>query len=328
MIALDDIRASLSVADVIRDYGLHARPRGPEFRLRECPRCHEKSRREAIAINARTGSWLHHGFERGAGGECSGDVFDLIAACEGLDTRRDFRRVLERAAEIAGVANLTESDRERRAVQLHERIRHEAVAELERMISNRNTAGSTWNSLVRFEGRGMRYLATRGLDAARLVDADAVRFASDGIAVAIRDAEGAPTNIARRLYEPGRSKVMVMADHSTRGTMIGAVADVHGDCDVIVTEGVIDSLTARVAWPSAVVLGANGAGNVPKVVESALARIKLAGARLSICPHDDDAGHRAAIRAGQIALAAGIEPAFIDYEANDLNDAWKAGWRP
>jgi hypothetical protein len=324
----DDVRAELSAVQVIQAYGLRGVLRGSQYRLRECPRCHEKSRREAIAIDARTGSWLHHGFERNAGGACSGDVLDLVAACEGLDCRRDFARVMERAAQIAGVTSVSDVDREQRQRQIAERVRADAVAELERMVSNRNTAGATWNSYARFEGRGMRYLEGRGLRAAALVDADAARFAPDGVAVAIRDVEGRAVNVARRIYEPGVAKVMTMKDHSTRGTMIDAVADVRGGCDVVVIEGVMDALTARIAWPAAVVLGANGAGNVPKVVESAIARIKLAGARLSLVPHDDEAGHHSAIRAGQIALAAGVEPIIVEYEQKDLNDAWQAGWRP
>jgi hypothetical protein len=324
----DEVRAELTAADVIREYGLRGKPRGSQFRLRECPRCHEKSRREAIAIDTKTGRWLHHGHERDAGGVCSGDVFDLIAACEGLDCRRDFVAIMDRAKSIAGIDHVDEPQRERRKRQAEARAAEQTIADLERLIANRSTASSTWNTFLRFEGRGMRYLASRGLDAGKLVDADAVRFAADGAVVAIRDPEGNPVNVARRLYEPTFTKVMTMKDHSTRGTMIGAVASIYGECDVIVTEGVMDSLTARCAWPLAVVLGANGAGNLPKVVESAIARIKLAGARLSICPHDDEPGHRSAIRAGQIALAAGIEPQIVEYHGNDLNEAWQKGWRP
>lgn len=324
----DDVRAELSAVQVIQAYGLRGFLRGSQYRLRECPRCHEKSRREAIAIDARSGSWLHHGFERSAGGACSGDVLDLIAACEGLDCRRDFARVMERAAAIAGVTFVSDAERETRQRQIAERIRIEAIAELERMASNRNTAGATWNALKRFDVPGMRYLQARGLDAAKLADADSVRFPFDGVAVAIRDVEGSPVNVARRLYDTTHAKVMTMGGHSTRGTMIDAVADIRGACDVVVTEGVIDSLTARLVWPHAVILGANGAGNVPKVAEIAIMRVKLSGARFCICPHDDPPGHQSAIRAGQIALAAGVEPIIVEYEGNDLNDAWNAGWRP
>lgn len=329
-----DVRDALTVEAVIDRYGLHAQKRGSQYRLKQCPRCGEKSSREAIAIDARTGSWLHHGFEHDAGGQCSGDIIDLVAACEGLDCHRDFRRIMAIAAELAGVSSgLSDVERDIRDLQIHERVRQEAVAEVERRVASRNTAGAAWDALPRIDRHATAYLTSRGLDANRLIDLDAVRCASDGIAVAIRDADGFPISIARRLYEPGdRPKVLALKDHSTRGSMIDAVSQISHERDVVIVEGVVDALTARLAWPSAIVLGANGAGNIPKLAEAAISRVKLAGCRLSFIPHDDVQGIRATTAAAQTAIAAGLELGItlqiVEITHKDLNDAWCAGWRP
>lgn len=329
----EDVRDALTVESIIDRYGLVAKRRGSQYRLRQCPRCGSKSSREAIAIDARTGSWCHHGFER-PGGDCSGDILDLVAACEGLSCRNDFRRVLAIATEIAGVTDsLTEIERDQRREQAKERARRDVIAELEQRVAARSTAGDAWAALARSTPAGMAYLATRGLDAAALIARDAVRFATDGIVVAIRDADGCPVSTATRLYDPGdRPKVLALRGHSTRGTMVNATSQIRHDRDVIVTEGVLDTLTARVAWPTAVVLGANGAGNIRKVVEMAMIRVRLAGCHLWLVPHDDTQGISAVSVAGQIAIAAGLELdeslGVVDLAHKDLNDAWCAGWRP
>ena len=74
---IEDVRPELNSDDVIQKYGLKAKNRGSQYRLTECPRCHETSSSEAIAVDKRTGRWIHHGHERDAGGECSGDRFEL-----------------------------------------------------------------------------------------------------------------------------------------------------------------------------------------------------------------------------------------------------------
>lgn len=331
MIATSELRDAVEAIAVIQRYSLRAKLRGSQYRLRECPRCKASSHREAIAIDARNGSWLHHGYERAAGGECSGDVLDLIAACEGLDCRRDFRRIVEIASEIAGIVGESDSDREARAARARVRAQAEEAANKAQHSIWRSTAGGAWNALRRRDLIGEKYLATRGLDAEQLLAIDAVRFANDGVAVAIRDADGYPVNVARRLYHPSpptHAKVMTMRDHSTRGTMINAACDIMHGRGVIVVEGVIDALTARLAWPKAVILGANGAGNIPKIIESIAGRLKLAGCHLAFVPHDDEPGVRAVIRGGEIAIAAGVEPWIFDCRSKDLNEAWGLGWRP
>jgi hypothetical protein len=92
----DDVRGSLRVADVIERYDVPGRRSGGEFRTKVCPACGPRAR-ESVAINLTTGRWHDHAHG------CSGDVFALLAALAGIDVRQDFRRVLELAADIAGV---------------------------------------------------------------------------------------------------------------------------------------------------------------------------------------------------------------------------------
>lgn len=326
-----EVRASLQVEQVIHAYGLKAKRRGSQYRLSECPRCRHRSSSEAIAIDATSGSWLHHGAERPAG-ECSGDILDLVAACEGIDTRRDFRRVIARAAEMAGLSDtLSELEREQRLQAARDRARRDAAAELERLKLNRSTATTEWERLAHRSEEGEQYLRSRALDVDPLIARDAVRFSRLGPVVAIRDADGCPMSTATRQLR-GEPKVLALTGHSTKGTMIDAVCDIVHARDVIVTEGVADSLTARLAWPDAVVLGANGAGNIPRVVELAIMRVKLAQTRLLLVPHDDEKGIKNVTEAGRIAIAAGLELheqlVVVDLPAKDLNAAWSDGWRP
>lgn len=324
----NDVRAELSAAIVIREYGLRATRRGSQFRLKECPRCHEKSSRDAIAIDARSGSWCHHGFERAAGGACSGDVLDLIAACEGLDCKRDFRRVMERAAAIAGVVDMSDVERDNRRREAECRAVEADEEERLSFLTSREIAATHWTVLPRHSDPGAAYLASRGLDAAAF---DCVRYPSNGIAVAIHDADGKPMSVVTRQYDR-KPKVLALEGSKTRGTMIDSVADVVHGRDVVIAEGVVDALTARIAWPNAVVLGANGAGKIKEVVESALARAKLAGVRLVLLPHDDEQGINAVTVAARIAVAAGFELEsslmIVDLPKNDLNASWCDGWRP
>jgi hypothetical protein len=325
MIPASELNDALSGSAIVERYGLRGKRRGSEIRLVECPLCRERSAREAIAISAKSGSWCHHGHE------CGGDALSLIAACEGLDCKRDFRKVAGIAAEIAGLANETEFERERRIEAARARAQREITAELEKRNRNRSTATATWDALPQEDVRGAAYLESRGIDARALVGV--ARFPSDGVAVAIRDADGCPMSIATRIYEPGNGpKVMALRGHSTRGTMINCASDICAGRDVVVTEGVMDSLTARIAFPSAVVLGANGAGRLAPLVESVVMRVKLARVRLVLVPHADPEGISNTTKAGGIALAAGLELesqlTVISFDAKDLNDAWRAGWRP
>lgn len=332
----DQVRFELGVERVMDAYGLAGVKRNGWFRLHVCPRCGEKSSRQAIAIEASSGRWLHHGHERSSGGECSGDLFGLVAACEGLDTRRDFTKILSRCAEVAGIseagtddpeldAKIAERLRAREADEAADRARRQEAAEL---------AADYWDALDDHSDAGEIYLTRRGLDPYALIRAGAVRFSRDGDpCIAIRTITGRVTTVATRHIDPGdRPKVLVRRGTSTAGTMVDAIDRITHGRDVVLVEGVMDAFTARIAWPDAVVLGANGAGNLVKIAKAAISRILLARTRLVLVPHNDEAGIRAMTAAGQIGLAAGLDIGgslwIQSLPENDLNAAWCAGWRP
>jgi hypothetical protein len=332
----DHVRAELAVERILDHYGLTGTKRGGWYRLHECPRCHEKSAREAIAIEVKSGRWLHHGHERSAGGECSGDLFGLVAACESLDTSRDFARVVAIAAEVAGMSSTGYEDPATRA-RVEERLRArkaEEQAEFRRRQEAAVDAAHYWDALSTENELGEAYLVSRGLDAKALTRSGAVRFSVQGdVCVAIRSISGRVTTVATRFREPGdRPKVLVRRGTSTAGTMVDAIDRIRHGQPVAVIEGVIDSLTARLAWPDALIFGANGAGNLARIVRAAIGRIRLAHAPLLLVPHDDKAGIMAMTAAGEVALGAGLELAktlhVINLPAKDLNAAWCDGWRP
>lgn len=332
----DQVRVELGVERVLDHYGLRGVKRNGWYRLRECPRCHEKSSREAIAIEASSGRWLHHGHERSAGGVCSGDLFGLVAACEGLDASRDFPRVLARAAEVAGISDATGGDPEAEA-RIAARLRAlqaEEAADRRRRQEAARDAAAYWDALATRSDDGEVYLVRRGLDPIALIQAGAVRFSPDGdICVAIRSISGRILTVATRFREPGnRPKVVVRKGTATAGTMVDAIERIAHDVPVVLVEGVADALTARIAWPDAVILGANGAGNLARIARAAIGRIRLARARLILVPHDDEPGIRAMTAAGTVALGGGLELEtslqVLDLPAADLNAAWCAGWRP
>lgn len=333
----DDVRVELGVERVIETFGLQGQKRGKWFRLRECPRCHEKSSREAIAIELSSGRWLHHGHERNAGGECSGDMFDLVAACEGLDTRRDFARIVARAGEIAGMAPIGNADDPELEARIAQRLverQREDEADRARRQAAAVDAAAYWDALQDRHDAGEVYLTRRGLDPYPLIRCGVVRFAPSGdICVAIRSVSGTVTTVATRHLEPGdRPKVLVRRGTSTAGTMVDAIDMIAHGRNVVLVEGVMDALTAVQAWPQSIVLGANGAGNLAKIARAAISRIKLAGVRFLAVPHDDQAGIKAMTAAARVALAAGLqldrELRLVGLPANDLNAAWCLGWRP
>lgn len=140
--------------------------------------------------------------------------------------------------------------------------------------------------------------------------------------------------MSRARYIDGREpKVRGLAGCPTAGTLVGALPDIAGPVTVIIVEGLADALTARLIWPDAVVLGAHGAGRMALIAGHAARRVRLVGGRLGLGCHADDAGESATERAGRAAIAVGlrlgVDLAVIDHgDAKDLNDAWRAGWRP
>jgi hypothetical protein len=328
----DAVRGALSILDVFAHARVDVAKIHGSYRARVCPVCGPRDRADAVGIDAARNLWRCHRAACGAGG----DALAALARFERLEIQRDFPRVLEIAAGIARVAPevaptvRTRADRERRRAEQADRD----AAERARLASAASAAAETWRQLPRRCAAGESYLAGRGLDPTALIARDAVRFHAEGPAVALRDADGAVVNVARRRINPGTGpKSLVMSGGTTAGTMIGSVDAIGGKADVVIAEGITDALAAVLAWPAAVVLGAQSAGRYADVARLAAPRVRLARGRILLCLDDDESGSTAGAAAVDVCRAAGLDLAralvIVDLDPHhDLTDAIAAGWRP
>jgi len=330
-IEADAVRAALSILDVFAHARVDVAKIHGSHRARVCPACGPRSRADAVAIHRAKNVWRCHRAGCGEGG----DALDALARFERLEIGRDFGRVLEIAAGIARVtpelapSARSRADRERRRAEQADRD----AAERARLACAATAAAETWRHLPRRCPVGESYLAGRGLDPAALIARDAVRFHADGPAVALRDADGAVVNVARRRINPGTGpKSLVMSGGTTAGTMIGSVDAIRGKADVVIAEGITDALAAVLAWPTAVVLGAQCAGRYADVARLAAPRVRLARGRILFCLDDDESGSKVGAAAVDVCRAAGLDLAralvIVDLDPHhDLTDAFAAGWR-
>lgn len=331
-IDLVDVKAALSTRAVLEFYSWKVRRSGDELESTSCPSRSEHNRR-AFVINANTGRWQC--FPCGS----SGDLFDFIAEVERLS---DFPSVIARAAEIAGVGPSQLSDEERHARReawKQKQIEAEKREQQERLARDQAAVGiatAYWEQLLPAHDRGLSYLASRYVDEA-VEFGDCVRFdpAHEGSpSVPLFNSAGELWSVvARRYPELGEPRMLGLYRCPGRGTLVNPVTQIESDRDVILVEGVFDALTARLAWHTAVVLGAHGAGNLPLVARVAAPLILRARTRMLLVPHQDARGFEAARKACEIAMEAGLSVArgslaIIDHPEKDLNDAWRLGWRP
>ena len=340
----DAVLAELRVQDVLDRYQITGRVRGEELRTGICPKCGPRSRKDTVAINLVTGKWCDHAHG------CTGDVLDLVAGLNNLDAHRDFVQVLELAADIAGVGPGADPQAVARAL---ERRQQEQRALEERKAARQaaaiRMAAKAWGELGRHHQVGARYLELqRGLDVAQLIERNLVRFGQAGDPfVALWSSGGGVRNIVRRCLT-GDTKVLGYAGAPTSGTLVGRLCDLTRGRLVVLTEGVVDTLTACLAWPDALVLGAHGAAEMPKIARAVAPRVASCGGELLICGHNDpdqkhgaagvgqqraDEAMQLAIEAGLVGTNAGGEPItrvkHVAFGAHkDLNDAYVAGWRP
>jgi phage/plasmid primase-like uncharacterized protein len=329
----DAVALALTPHAVLRHFGLEMRPAGDELRGRLCPSCGKRAR-ESVALNVNSGRWscFAHG--------CCGDLFSFVAGLAGLDVRRDFGRVLEVAAEIAGVEPTTDPEEairfRRRQIEREAAERIEQAARRARREADARTRASVeWTGLTRHlqSAPGRQYVRSRGLDPQELLKCSVIRFYPSGdVATPLWGFDdGELVNVVRRRICDEDPKVLGLKDCPTAGTMGARVRDISDKAITIIVEGVADSWTAMTAWPDATVLGAHGAGNLPKVAEAARTRLARATGRIVIVPHRDHAGAQATAAVRSRLVDGGVATARIavlELAYKDLNDAWLAGWRP
>lgn len=344
-----DIRASLAdhVAEVLSRYGIEVKtpPRGDWYGY-ACPRTYHRKSPRAFVINPKCGLWRCFAGCVGRDGKpLGGDLLTFIAERERLSlTGDDFAKVVAIAANIAGVASLELSPEERgRRRQAHRedmgrRRREEAEQHRRHRADSIVKATTYWNALATRSAPGEGYLAERGI--IDVVERGLVRFDRgdhDSIAMALRTSGGEIANIIRRrlpAYAPtpdGRFRPL--SGLWAKGTYLGALDEIGPGRDVVLVEGVCDALTAALAWPTSIVLGARSASDLPTIARYAAPRVRRYSTRLLVVPHRDDAGFKAAMAAIDEAHDAGLRLAsdtltVVRHPEADLNDSWRVGWRP
>ncbi len=339
MIDAEAVKAGLRVTAILDRYGQRYRD-APTIRLTVCPRCGATPKREGIAINRATGRWVHHSGPSAADSPCRGDALELVAAFEGLDRKRDFVRLLQRAAMIAGITE-SMSSAELDEIRVR-REREQAAFERERAARRAVATAAVperWAHLARRSVAGEAYLAGRGLDPAELTRADCVRFDSNGNpAVRLHAYDGPIVNIARRMRDPSvPCKTPVLPDCTTDGTFVGKVGEIDttgGGPDVaILTEGIADTLAGVLAFPGCIVVGASGADRLKHIAAKIAPRLVEARGWLLVVPHVDggkgeECAADAVIAAERAGLKLGESIHLVDVQPHkDLADAWRAGWR-
>ncbi len=341
------VMAHLRPIDVLTHFSIKGKTTGDTFRTRLCPACGIRSS-DAVTMNLSSGAWNDHTHG------CKGGLLDMIAGLLGLSMPRDLPQVLEHGAAIAGIG--PDADPKRAAEVAAKRKAEEEVRRKAEETARRRAiaeAGIVWDQLQRTSFRGGNYLRSRGLEPLLLEEVDAVRYDQDGNPMVALWSKGGLVNVVRRWIDPGTGpKVTGRPSCPTEGTLVGwsipLVKSPSAWAQVVITEGVIDTLTAKIAFPGAIVLGAHGASRFAGIAIAA-AKVMRAG-ELVLVGHQDrlesgepGAGERAADAALAGAIEAGLAPTgtpdlppgaptvrVLELGAHkDLNDAWKAkGWRP
>jgi hypothetical protein len=336
----NELKAALAraVEDIFERHGARFRGQGRNRRTSTCPlRAEPHSRWDAVRVTA-DGLWRCEPCGKG------GDVFHALAGFLNLDAEKDFPERARAGAELIGFvleepADPAEARRRREAFEKAHAERAAARRDREEREAREVAAaivdaGKLWPRLPTRSEAGEAYLRGRQLDTEVLIRAGAVRFGRCGDpTVALHDVAGGVVNVVRRVIEPGDFKALGRPRCPNDGTLVGKVTSIEKGSTVVVCEGVVDSLTALLAWPGSVALGAHGAPQYGGVVAMAARRlVKVGGGRLLLAVDHDDAGDKA-YQAGILAILEAeldldsVEVAEIGTH-HDLNDAWRAGWRP
>lgn len=336
MIDRDAVVAALRPEDVDAAYSMSIRWRGQWGRSAVCPfathgtQCMAVSRRGMVRCHAC--SW-------------GGDLLALVAAFEGLDVKQDFRAVLERAAEIAGVVDdMAFGPPTPRAPRPPPAPRPELA---ERVESATRRAAWLWARLQPLSPSAQdggydrpveRYLRSRGIDCARwshelratpaaIREDEARRVGGDlytlwamwsrdtlGVAIPVRHvATGSMTDVRHRVLpaaiREGSPKIhgMIGGVTSHENEAIACYGRPHeiSRSVVVCCEGWADYLSLAQVFPEYDTIGAVDAGQLVGVVSHAAMHCAETGARLVIACQDD--GPRgAADRSVDAAAAAAL----------------------
>lgn len=334
---VEEIRRVLATRDVLAFYQWPTKKSGHDLESRACPRRLDHSRR-ALVITPKNGRWFCHACGYG------GDLLTFVAEMEQLSLDSDFPAVLTKAAEICGVTPSTMSDEERTARREQWRREREEMEQKEREEKRAREAAAIpiatarWSALLAKHPRGAEYLCERRVAAVAahgVVRFDPDHAGSPSLALYTRGGE-IRNVVTRRVPELAvldGKKAVGLYECPAAGTLINSVSQIEQGRDVVFVEGVMDALTARIAWPDAIILGAHGAGNLPKIARVAMPVIAIAKARLLIVPHQDERGFAVALEAATLAVEAGLSIrrgslVVVKTDEKDLNDAWRHGWRP
>lgn len=229
--------------------------------------------------------------------DLSGDVFNLIAAVHRLDLARDFPRVLEIAAELAGI------DISKPPTNGRPELRAVPKAPAEPPITD---LSPEWNALPPVDEDTWEYLRGRGLgDAAEECRSPAPvgednlsRFSSRGyrLAMPLRDGAGRVVAIQVRRIAPSptgsdKDDRFLVVGQSGSG-VFGDVASLSSARIVILCEGMTDTLAARIAFAGAPAVAVIGIAGVKAT--AGLLALPLAGKRVVVCFDADEKGDEAA----------------------------------
>lgn len=253
----------------------------------------------------------------------AGDLFSLVAATRGLDARRDFPAVLRAAAELAGLDPGAPPSARPSASP----ARSPATPAAHAPPQPPADLGALWAALPAVDQDGFEYLRGRGLeDAADLCrgladiltprppppvghDRDAAgqrtcggaircstcrwEYASSGYALALdlRDADGRVVAIQARnirAEKGGERDNRFLAIGPTSAGTFGDPARIAAAHNVIVAEGMTDSLAALVACRAATVTTVAGIAGVN--AGAALEALQLRGKRVLVASDPDAAG--------------------------------------
>lgn len=344
---VDALRADLVAAH----YAIPGKWHGRWLRSRRCP----MSDHDTAAFGlSRDGKWTCFVCDDG------GDLLALIAAAERLDVVRDFPRVLEIAAEIAGV----DPDDFGGIIPPVRPPIPELPPIAQRLALARTRASWLWKRLHPPDKVADIYLAERGFDADQICrletlastpiritpeecasSDDAAKlgrmWSQVGVCVPVRSVvDGDLVDVRCRRVRPreNQPKIIGMIGGVTRDrdTLIGCYGRPHElgqnlprDARklVVVVEGWADYLTGLVRWDEeADVLGAVDAGSYPLVAEFAARHAaKVGGSVLLVAQWDGDDGAAAtAVDEGARRAIRELGPTRVSYleckPSKDLNE--------